>query len=144
MLADVRVLSQADFDAWVAEATTAPVYADLSPEERGAIWYSSGQGFGCEGCHSLDGAAGAGPTWLGLYLREEPLDDDTTVTADDAFIRDSIVDPNAQITEGFFANIMPQDFETRFAEQEAEILAQEGVEINIIEDLIAFIQTLEE
>jgi len=39
---------------------------------------------------------------------------------------------------------MPQTYEDLFAERQAEILANEGVEIDIIADLIAFMQTLEE
>jgi hypothetical protein len=39
---------------------------------------------------------------------------------------------------------MPANFGDRIAEQEADILAKEGVEINVIDDLIAFIKTLEE
>ncbi len=144
MIADVRVVSQADFDAWVVDAQDIPVYAELTPEDRGEIWYSNGDGFGCQACHTVDGAVGAGPTWQGLYLREESLDDGSTVTADDAFLRQSITDPNIQITEGFNANVMSQEFVERFDAKEAEILASQGTEIDIIEDLIAFIKTLEE
>ena len=141
MLADVRVVSQADYDAWIEEKNTAPQYADLLPEERGAIWYGA-EGFGCVSCHSLDGTPGVGPTWQGIYGRQELLDDGTSVTVDDAYILESIYDPNAKLVDGFAA-AMPQNYEQLFAEKEAEILASQGVEINIVEDLIAFMRTLE-
>ncbi len=64
MLAPVRVVSQADFDAWVEEKVAAPKFAEMTPEERGAIWHSP-EGFACSSCHSLDGTPGAGPSWLG-------------------------------------------------------------------------------
>ena len=82
--------------AWVEEKNAAPAYAELTPEERGAIWYSA-EGFACVSCHSLDGTPGVGPTWQGVYGREERLTDGTTVIVDDAYIRESIYDPNAKL-----------------------------------------------
>lgn len=144
MLAPVRVVSQAEFDAWVEEKSALPVFAELTPEERGAIWAGSEGGFGCIGCHSLDGSPGAGPTWLGIIGREEPLADGTTVIVDEEYIRNSILNPNDQIVEGYQPNVMPQNYGELIAEREAEIFANEGIEIDIIADLIAFMGTLEE
>lgn len=142
MLADVRVLSEEDFQAWVAEKQAAPKFGEMTPEERGAFWHSN-EGFACAGCHSLDGTPLAGPTWQGLYLRQEEMTDGTVVTADEEYITNSIYNPNAQIVQGYNPNIMPQIYEEQFAAREAEILASEGVEIDIVADLIAFIKTLE-
>ena len=143
MLAPVRIVSTEEFDAWVAEKMAAPKYADMTPAERGALWHSA-EGFACAGCHSLDGSLGAGPTWLGIYGRQEALTDGTTISVDDAYINESVTNPNAKIVEGFAADVMPKIYAESFAEKEAEILANEGVEIDIIADLIAFMQTLEE
>lgn len=142
MLAEVQVVSANEFDAWVEERLNVPAYAEMTPEERGEIWYTD---FGCAGCHNLTGEpGGAGPTWQGIYGREELLDDGTTVIVDDAYIRDSIINPNKQIVDGFNEGLMPQDYPDQFAEKEAEILASEGIEIDIIDDLIAFMKTIEE
>ena len=65
------------------------------------------QSYGCNACHSPDGTALVGPTWLGLYGTEEELEDGTTVLVDDAYIAESIRDPNAKITRGFTAGLMP-------------------------------------
>ncbi len=145
MLADVQVVSAAEFDAFVEERTQAPVYAEMTPEERGEMWYTGGEAdwASCAGCHSLDGTRLAGPSWLGLYGRTEELEDGTTITADDDYIRKSIFEPNAQIV-ATYAPAMPAVFVDTFAAKEAEILANEGIEIDIVDDLIAFIQTLEE
>jgi cytochrome c oxidase subunit II len=142
MIAPVRVVSQTEFVAWVDERSDVPAFGEMTPEERGAFW-AGAEGFGCIGCHSLDGLPGAGPTWQGLYLREEQLTDGSTVIADDDYITRSIIHPNEQIVAGFQPNIMPQNYEDQFTAREQEILATEGVEINIIEDLIAFIKTLD-
>jgi cytochrome c oxidase subunit 2 len=42
-----------------------------------------------------------GPTWLGLYGSERPLDDGSSVVADEAYLRTSILEPQSQIVEGF-------------------------------------------
>ncbi len=139
MLADVEVVSQADFEQFLIDASFR--YSDLTAEERGQQFYVE---LTCNGCHSLDGTAGAGPTWQGIYLREEPLVDGTTVTADEAYIRDSILNPNAQIVQGFNANVMPQTFGDQISALEAEILASEGADLDVIADLIAFMQTLDQ
>lgn len=143
MLAPVRVVSQAEFDAWIEERLAAPQFGELTPEERGAIWHSN-EGFGCAACHSVDGTLLAAPSWLGIYGREEVLDDGTVVIVDDAYITDSILNPNHQIVEGYQPNLMPQNYEELFTARETEILTNEGVEISIIDDLIAFMKTLEE
>ena len=137
MRADVEVVSQADFEQFLLDAAFR--YSDLTPEERGQQFYLE---LGCNGCHSLDGTPGVGPTWQGVYLREEPLDDGTTVIADDDYLRDSILNPNAQIVQGFNANIMPQNYGEQIDALQAEILASEGAELDVIADLIAFMQTL--
>ncbi|MEZ4516511.1 MAG: cytochrome c oxidase subunit II [Chloroflexota bacterium] len=142
MLADVRVLSAEDYQAWMEEKLAAPAFGEMTPEERGDFWHSA-EGFGCVACHSTDGSAGVGPTWQGLYLHEVELSDGSTVTVDDEYIHNSIMDPNSQIVAGFTENLMPQDYSDQFAAKEAEILASEGVEIDIVADLIAFIKTLE-
>ncbi len=66
-----------------------------------------------------------------------------TVTVDDSYIRESILEPNAQIVSGFNPNIMPPTYEEQFAEREAEILTTQGAEIDIIADLIAYMATLD-
>ncbi|MCB9423316.1 MAG: cytochrome c oxidase subunit II [Ardenticatenaceae bacterium] len=147
MMADVQVVTTAGFNSWVEERLQAPVYADMTPEERGAIWYSAppgGQYAACSGCHSIDGSVMAGPTWQGIYGHEVQLTDGTAVTADDEYIRNSILNPNAQIVAGFQPNIMPQNFGDTFAAIEAEIQASEGIQIDMIADIIAYMQTLQE
>lgn len=141
MLADVRVVSQSEFDAWVEERLDVPAYSEMTAEERGEIWYID---LGCAGCHNTTGdPGGAGPTWQGIYGREEQLTDGTSVIVDHAYIYSSILEPNSQIVEGFSEGVMPQDLGMRIDEEQAEILANEGIEIDIIDDLISFMQTLE-
>ena len=142
MVATVRVLDTAGFQAWVDEKNAAPAFAEMTPEERGAFWHGA-EGFGCVACHSLDGTPGVGPSWQGLYGRQEQLTDGSTITADDEYIINSILNPNSQIIAGFNPNLMPQNYGDQIAAREQEIQAAEGVDIDITADLIAFIKTLE-
>jgi len=108
--------------------------------ERGAIWASTDY-FGCVGCHSADGTPLAGPTWQGIYGTEEELADGSTVIVDLEYIHSSIVEPNAQIVEGFSPNIMPATFEEQIAATEEAIGRDD---IDIIEDITAYIESLGE
>ena len=64
------------------------------------------QQFGCSTCHLLD-QQGRCPMLRGLYNKPVQLSDGRTIQANDAYIRESILDPNAKITAGFEPNIMP-------------------------------------
>lgn len=61
---------------------------------------------GCAGCHSLTGAAGAGPPLNGIFGTRTKLVGGQTVTADDAYLERAINDPDAQIVDGYHAGIM--------------------------------------
>ncbi len=66
--------------------------------ERGRI---VSQQNGCFSCHSVDGAAGTGPTWLNLYNTEHQYTDGSTILSDDNHIRESIYVPQAKIRAGY-------------------------------------------
>ena len=70
---------------------------------------TAAQANGCAACHSVTGGAGVGPTWKGLAGSKVDLADGSSVTADDAFLKESIENPNAKIVKGFAAGIMPQE-----------------------------------
>ena len=59
----------------------------------------------CATCHRED-TTGRGPTLVGLYGKAVTLDDGNTVEADEAYIRESIVNPRAKMVMGF-QPIMP-------------------------------------
>ena len=49
----------------------------------------------------MNGEGGRGPTLAGLFGRQARLTTGTSVVADEVYIRESIVNPQAQIVEGF-------------------------------------------
>jgi cytochrome c oxidase subunit 2 len=76
---------------------------------------------GCSGCHGVSSKFQA-PKLEGLYGHPVPLDGGQVVTADDKYIRDSILLPASQITAGY-QNLMPS-FAGRLSEEEVmELIA---------------------
>jgi cytochrome c oxidase subunit 2 len=122
MEATVNVVSQADFENWIAKQQSA---APPSPELRGQ---QLAQTYGCVNCHSIDGSTKTGPTWLHLYGSTVKLTGGATVTADDTYLMTSINNPNYQVVLGFPPNVMP-DF--------SSVLDQ-----TMVEALVAYIKTL--
>ena len=61
--------------------------------------------YGCSGCHNAGGTVRA-PRLEGVYGSPVPLSDGTVVTADARYIRDSILNPKAQVAAGY-APVMP-------------------------------------
>ncbi|HEX3619357.1 MAG TPA: cytochrome c oxidase subunit II [Candidatus Udaeobacter sp.] len=70
---------------------------------------------GCSGCHAPNSKFHA-PLLEGLYRKPVPLADGTMVTADDQYLRDSILQPAKQISAGY-DNIMPS-FSGHLSEEE--------------------------
>lgn len=66
---------------------------------------------GCVGCHSTNGLDGTGPTWSGLGD-----------TADEDYIRLSITDPNADIVDGFMADVMPTTYDDTLSSEDLDAL----------------------
>ena len=106
--------------------------------ERGERWATL---VNCIACHSTDGTEMVGPTWQGISGRVELLEDGTTITVDDAYLIKSILDPAAQIVDGF-ENSMPKTFEAQFAARERGLLADEGLEVDMLSDLVAYISSI--
>ena len=73
------------------------------PVARGKALYASG---GCKSCHSLDGSGGVGPTWKGLAGSRVKFAGGESVTADDAYLRAAIEDPDKQIVAGYQPGVM--------------------------------------
>lgn len=61
---------------------------------------------GCSGCHSISGQAGAGPALNGIAGTEVKLESGETVTIDDAYLHESILEPDAKVVEGFSSGVM--------------------------------------
>ncbi len=55
----------------------------------------------------MDGNAGVGPTWKGLYGKTETMADGSTALVDEAYLKAFIRNPAARVVKGY-APIMPK------------------------------------
>lgn len=94
MVGKVIVQEPEAYAAWLEaeEATT--------PAQAGRRWVET---FGCLQCHGAGATENAppGPSLAGLYGTRVPLQDGTTVIADENYLRRAIVDPQAHVVAGF-------------------------------------------
>lgn len=86
-----------------AAGTAEPVTVTPQLVARGKALFTADS---CTGCHSLTGAAGAGPALNGISGKKTKLVGGQTVTADDAYLERAITDPDAQIVDGYHPGIM--------------------------------------
>ena len=81
-----------------------PVQATPALVARGKALFGAD---GCSACHSLTGTAGAGPSFKGVAGSKVTLLTGQTITAQDAYLQESIASPDAQIVKGYRAGLMP-------------------------------------
>lgn len=103
----------------------ASVSFDTAAAARGEALAAS---TGCLACHAIDGTTGTGPGWQGLAGSTVTLDNGETVVADDAYLFNSIVDPQSQVVAGFEA-VMPTTYSDSLSQTE-------------IQDLVEYIKSL--
>jgi cytochrome c oxidase subunit 2 len=75
---------------------------------------------GCQGCHSVDGSAKVGPSFQGLYGKQESLSDGSTVKVDDDYIRESINVPAAKVVAGYAPSMPP--YQGQLSDEEINLL----------------------
>ena len=97
MIGDVIVLSPEDYKAWLASSTSG-----MSLAQDGERLFAS---LSCAACHNTRPDA-RGPSLAGVYNAKLTLANGQKITADDAYLRESILNPSQHITQGF-APIMP-------------------------------------
>jgi cytochrome c oxidase subunit 2 len=98
MIGWITAMEPADFQAWLgggAGTTTSPVAA-------GEKLFTD---LACNTCHT-PGPQARGPVLAGIYGKPVELQGGGTVTVDDAYVRESIVNPQAKVVAGF-QPIMP-------------------------------------
>jgi len=91
MIGWVTVMEPAEYAAWLSGG------ADSNQSGAGEKLFAQ---YSCSTCH-LPTGTGRGPSLVGLYGSKVKLTDGTTVVADDAYIRESIVSPKAKVVAGY-------------------------------------------
>jgi len=97
MIGWVYAMEPSEFQAWLGGGNSS-----LTPAAAGAKLF---QDFACSSCHRDDALAPA-PQLKGLFGKTVQLQNGATVVADESYIRESIVLPQAKIVNGF-PPIMP-------------------------------------
>jgi cytochrome c oxidase subunit II len=82
---------------------------------------------GCNSCHTVDGSKSKGPSWKGIWGTMVPLADGSSVLVDEAYVRESMMSPQAKVVKGFDP-IMPT--------------FQGLLKANEIQGLVAYIRSL--
>jgi cytochrome c oxidase subunit II len=117
MRTTVVVMTPAAFEKWLHSQTNAVSSPDAGI--AGAAVFKNNQ---CGACHTL-AAAGATGT-VGPDLDKLPAEAQAANQPLDAFVRESIVDPNAYVAKGNHPNIMPATFGKALSKQELDGLVQ--------------------
>jgi cytochrome c oxidase subunit II len=94
----VVVMEPTEFDNWLSGNAN-----QMSPAAAGQQMFES---LGCLSCHGANGEGGRGPALLGLFGGNVSLGNGQTVRADEGYIRESILNPQAKLVSGF-GPIMP-------------------------------------
>ena len=95
----VVTLSQSDYERWLeAQKDT----SGIPLVQLGEQLYAAK---GCAACHSVDGSAGSGPTWKNIWGETHRFTNGDSALVDLNYIRQSILDPNSQIVQGWPAQM---------------------------------------
>lgn len=108
MTGTILVMEPAEYQAWLSEGGAVA----QSPADAGRKLFEQ---MGCAGCHQTNGH-GAGPSLEGVFGSTVRLQGGGTVTADEAYVRESMLDPTAKIVEGY-QPVMPS-FRGKLTEQQ--------------------------
>lgn len=102
-----------DVSAYVAECAGTKCNVQAAAPAGGAAAGGAGgkgQGLysslGCQSCHTLDGTKSIGPTFKGLYDSTVAIAGGKKVKADDAYLVESIRDPDKLIVSGYMRGVM--------------------------------------
>jgi len=98
MVGWVYVMEKEDYEKWLSGNVS-----NQTPAEAGKELFEAK--LGCASCHQQNNQ-GRGPTLVGLFGKEVKLNNGQKVVADEEYIRNSILNPQGQIVEGY-QPIMP-------------------------------------
>jgi cytochrome c oxidase subunit II len=102
MIGSVHVMEPGAYQAWLEGKGIGPgsgtgMVAGASPAEAGKQLFTQ---LGCETCHKPS-SSGLGPSLVGVYGTQQPLEGGQRVVADDTYLRESILNPRAKLVAGY-------------------------------------------
>jgi len=125
MNAKVKVVSQEEYRKALEKAIQEPE----DPLERGRLLYKRQ---GCSTCHNAgaEGASGPGPSYNGSWGKPVQLENGTEVAFDENYVRESILNPQANARKGYGKASPMNSYAGKFKDDQ-------------IDALITFIKSLE-
>jgi cytochrome c oxidase subunit 2 len=96
MIGKVKVVTEREYQDWLDKGAAAG--EGMTPAEYGKKLYA---GKGCITCHSIDGSANTGPSFLNRFGVTHDLEGGGKVTVDENYIRESILNPRAKVVLGY-------------------------------------------
>lgn len=121
MMSKVVVIPETDYTTWVNDKSSAE-HPGLQVLKKNA----------CTSCHSLDGSKLIGPSFKGVWGKTETVITDGTerqITVDEEYVKNSIYDPNADVTKGYNPGLMITTYKDLISEDE-------------VNDIIEYLKTL--
>lgn len=85
-------------DAGVAAPDTPAAQPPASLAEKGKQLFAEKA---CMACHTVDGSALVGPSLKGMFGSKRLFADGSSVVADENYVRQSLMDPQAKVVKGF-------------------------------------------
>ncbi len=95
MIAKIKVVSMEDYEN---QQASVDLGEGLTPVEYGTKLFSSKV---CASCHSVGGKTLVGPPLNGVFGSNVPLEDGTTISADENYLRESILNPKKNVVAGY-------------------------------------------
>src|SRR6478609_10199404 len=96
MLTHAIVHETGGYEKWMEEIRAK--LDNMDPVALGTLLYEQQ---GCKTCHSTDGSTLVGPSWKGLFGKARTFADGSNTTADENYIKNSILNPSGQVVQGF-------------------------------------------
>ena len=121
MMSKVVVIPEEDYTTWVNDKSSAE-HPGLQVLKKNA----------CTSCHSLDGSKLIGPSFKGVWGKTETVITNGTerqITVDEEYVKNSIYDPNADVTKGYNPGLMITTYKDLITEDE-------------VKDIIEYLKTL--
>ena len=127
MIGKVKVVDDSGYTAWIDANSN--VGEGLTPVEFGKLLYERKA---CVTCHSTDGKAMDGPSFVGHFGTEVLMSDGSRVLMDENYIRESILNPKAKVVNGY-QPIMPT-FQGVLKDREIDALIAFIKSLNVRQD----------
>jgi cytochrome c oxidase subunit 2 len=103
----IEVMEPTEYENWLSGNAAA------SPAAAGRGLFES---LGCVSCHGANAEGGRGPALMGVFGAKVVLNNGQSVVADEGYVRESILNPQAKIVTGF-GPIMPS-FQGQISEEQ--------------------------